>query len=113
MTTAPVNSEVQAQAGEVLAGKEDLASQVDVLDKVVEEVNVEGDVESIKEEFGELHDVEKAVAEISLFDLRLVEQGVVEIDSSSGSDSESDTGSSETDSDSPIVPAPEVRAFGA
>ena len=51
--------------------------------------------------------LEKAADEISLFPLEVVASGVVQIDSSSGSDSDSSTSS--TDSSSPEVAQPDAK----
>ena len=50
-----------------------------------------------------------AAEDISLFDLEVVQQGAVEIDSSSGSSS--DSSSSSDESDGPAVLKPDVNAF--
>eukprot|EP00435_Cladocopium_sp_Y103_P068453 s116_g31.t1 len=80
-----------------------------VIDQAAEEVNVANDVESVKEELLDERQIAAAADQVSLFDLQLVGQGIVEIDSSSGSDSSSDSES--TSSDGPVVHQPDANAF--
>ena len=64
---------------------------------------------SVKEELLDEAQISEAADQVSLFDLKLVGRGVIELDSSSGSGSSSD---SESDSsDSPVVPKPDLHAF--
>ena len=79
------------------------------IEKAAEEVNDAGDLESVKEEQLDEAQICAAASNISLFDLNMVENGVVEIDSSSGSSSDSD--SSSYSSDEGNVKRPDVNAF--
>jgi hypothetical protein len=81
----------------------------DAVDAAVEAVNIAGDVESIKEEQTSLEQVEAAASSISLFDLKIVDTGVVELDSSSGSESESTSSTSSCGEAS--VPQRDAHAF--
>eukprot|EP00435_Cladocopium_sp_Y103_P046527 s625_g13.t1 len=80
-----------------------------VVDDAAEAVNVLGDDESVKEEMLSEQQIAAAADRLSLFDLKLVDQGVVELDSSSGSDSSSDSYSDS--SDGPVVPVPDANAY--
>jgi hypothetical protein len=79
------------------------------IDKVACEMNALADAESVKEELLDEAQIAAAADQVSLFDLSLVNQGVIELDSSSGSDSSSDTSS--TSSDGPVVARPDLHAF--
>ena len=79
------------------------------VDTALEEVNIAGDAESIKEEVLDLAQVEAAASKISLFDLEVVDTGVIELDSSSGSESDSDSSSSS--SGEANVKQPDVHAY--
>ena len=82
---------------------------MDVVEAAVDAVNLAGDMESVKEEQTSLEQVEAAASSISLFDLEIVDTGVVELDSSSGSESESTSSSSS--SGEAAVPQRDAHAF--
>ena len=78
--------------------KEALPAHVDEVDGAAEIMNLEEDLRSVKEE----HDLERenlSLAEqLSLFPLGMVNGGLIEIESSSGSDSESSSDTSDEES---------------
>ena len=80
-----------------------------LVDQALEEANVAGEIESVKEEITEESQIAAAACDISLFDLAVVDTGVVELDSSSGSSSSSE-GSSSSD-DEAVVKRPDFHAF--
>ena len=82
----------------------------DVVARAAEEVNAAGDAESVKEELLDETQICAAASRISLFDLQVVDTGVIELNSSSGSESSSDSSSSSS-SDEVIVKRPDVHAF--
>ena len=86
-----------------------LAAQREVVDKALDEMNAAGDAESVKEELLDEAQIASAAEKVSLFDLQMVEEGIIEIDSSSGSGSSSD--SSSESSDGPAVAKPDINAF--
>ena len=86
-----------------------LDKSANAVDTALEDVNIAGDAESIKEEVLDLAQVEAAASKISLFDLEVVDTGVVELDSSSGSESDSD--SSTSSSGEANVKQPDVHAY--
>ena len=57
------------------------------LDQALEVMNLEAECESVKDELDLEHQSKACAAEVSLFPLELVQQGLIAIDSSSGSDS--------------------------
>ena len=74
----------------------------DVLDHVLERAQTIEDLESVKEEIEAAGDVSDAAEDVTLFGWQAASQGLVEIDSSSGSDSSSsDTSSSEEEAEQP------------
>ena len=75
----------------------------------IEAMNEAEDFESVKEEFLDEAQIAAEAERVSLFDLSLVSNGTVEIDSSSGSGSSSDSSSDE--SDGPAVARPDADAF--
>ena len=77
-----------------------LFQEKDILDESLEEVLATAEAESVKAEVDNMDDIESASKEISLFGEDIVKQGLVSIDSSSGSDSSS------TSSDSDIEANP-------
>ena len=79
------------------------------IEKATGEMNALEDAESIKEEFMDEGQIAAAADQVSLFDLSLVSQGVIELDSSSGSDSSSESSSSSTDE--AVVARPDLNAF--
>ena len=81
----------------------------DVVETAMEEVNVAGDMDSIKEEQLDEAQICAAASSISLFDLGVVDTGVIELDSSSGSESGSDTTTSS--SDEANVKQPDANAY--
>ena len=81
----------------------------DVVETAMEEVNVAGDMDSIKEEQLDEAQICAAASSISLFDLGVVDTGVIELDSSSGSESGSDTTTSS--SDEANVKQPDAHAY--
>ena len=82
---------------------------VDVVEQALEEVNVAGEVEGIKEELADEAQMVAAASQISLFNLDIVDQGVVELDSSSGSESYSESSSSSDDD--AVVKKPDIHAY--
>ena len=86
-----------------------LDAPTDVVETALEEVNVAGDLESVKEEQMDEAQICAAASSISLFDLGVVDSGVIELDSSSGSESGSD--STTSSSDEANVKQPDVHAF--
>jgi len=86
-----------------------LDKPLDAVEEAVEAVNIAGDLESVKEEQISLEQVEAAASSISLFDLEIVDKGIVELDSSSGSESESS--SSTSSSGEANVPQRDAHAF--
>ena len=86
-----------------------LVAQSEVVDKTVEEMNVAGDAERVKEELLDEAQIASAAEKVSLFELQLLGEGIIEIDSSSGSGSSSD--SSSESSHGPAVAKPDVNAF--
>lgn len=79
------------------------------IEKATGEMNALEDAESIKKEFMDEGQIAAAADQVSLFDLSLVSQGVIELDSSSGSDSSSESSSSSTDE--AVVARPDLNAF--
>ena len=75
----------------------------------IDAMHVAEDLESVKEELMDEAQIAAEAERVSLFDLSLVNSGVVEIDSSSGSGSSSDSSSDE--SDGPAVAKPDADAF--
>ena len=65
------------------------------LDQALEVMNLEAECESVKDELDLEHQSKACAAEVSLFPLELVQQGLIAIDSSSGSDSSEYSESSE------------------
>ena len=55
-----------------------------LLARAAEEVNAAGDAESVKEELLDETQICAAASRISLFDLQVVDTGVIELNSSSG-----------------------------
>ena len=90
-------------------GDKKAMAPTDLVEKALEEVNLAGDVESIKEELGDENQIAAAASSISLFPLDIVDQGVVELDSSSGSESSSDSSSSSEGE--AVVRKPDVNAY--
>ena len=82
---------------------------VDPLGFAVESLHVARDAESVKEEELDEAHIAEAAEQVSLFSLSLVHQGIIEIDSSSGSDSSSESSSSSTDE--PVVKRPATNAY--
>ena len=76
---------------------------------VIDAMNAVEDLESVKEEFLDEAQISAEAERVSLFDLSLVNNGTVEIDSSSGSGSSSDSWSDE--SGGPAVARPDADAF--
>lgn len=81
----------------------------DPVDKALEEVNISGEIEDVKEELADEAQIAAAASQISLFHLDIVDQGVVELDSSSGSESSSD--STSTSEDETVVKKPDANAY--
>ena len=86
-----------------------LDKPADIVETALEEVNLAGDADSIKEEVLDLAQVDAAASGISLFDLAVVDSGIVELDSSSGSESDSD--SSTSSSGDANVRQPDAHAY--
>ncbi len=91
--------------------------EVDVLGDSLAEVLATAELESVKEEADNIEDIQSASKEISLFDEDIVKQGLVSIDSSSGSDSSSTSDESDIE-ENPISArgyysesAPEGKCF--
>ena len=99
MTPMPVHQRTLAPAAdaEVIKGEAAVAAAV------AEAVEVE-ELQSVKEEQLDLSMMEQAADDISLFPVEVVSAGVVQIDSSSGSDDESSSTSSDTSSISEAEP---------
>ena len=81
------------------------------LDRALEDVNVLEEEEQVKEELIGDEQAADAADQISLFNVQLVNQGVVQIESSSGSESDSSYESSSSSTDEPVVRAPEAVSF--
>eukprot|EP00435_Cladocopium_sp_Y103_P002600 s4578_g1.t1 len=75
------------------------------VDAAVEEAANLEDLQSVKEEEMNTTTLEEAAAELTLYPVELVSAGVVEIESSSGSDSESSSTDSESSSSETVVQA--------
>ena len=83
-----------------------------LVDTALEEANLIADNASVKDEALEDEQIASAADSISLFPLNLVTEGIVEVDSSSGSESSSNSStSSSSSSDSPVVAQPEREAY--
>ena len=76
-----------------------VASQA--LETAIEEAQEVEDMQSVKEEALTLEDVERHACDVSLFPLEVVQHGLVEIESSSGSDSESSSYDSSDEEERP------------
>ena len=85
------------------------APHEDPVEQALEEVNIAGEAESIKDEVMDENQIAEAASRISLFHLDIVDQGVVELDSSSGS--ESSSSESSTSEDEVVVKKPDIHAY--
>ena len=74
-------------AGKVPDSSKTAAGDADVLESAIEVAQEMEDIQSVKEEMLTVEDIEQQASNVSLFPLDLVQRGLVEIESCSGSSS--------------------------
>lgn len=102
----PVAASTQVQMAQPVVAPADVQQ---VVSEALEQAVELEELQSVKNEDFVLQNVESAADDLTLYPAEVVSAGVVEIDSSSGSDSESTT--SESSSSSELLPQPNQPGF--